>query len=131
MAPKSRKQPEPVAEKGKGRGVYLPVLPDEWRFTLSASGPGGEVHVHHSDPTDEGPGGYVVTVTPEGGVDRAVAVDTLVDGMRLAVKAVKALIRLHRHDLEVESVRREMLSDLGVADADDHGLIEVDDSTTM
>lgn len=106
-----------AAEKTTGnRGAYLPVLPDGWEYEVRLSGPEGQVHVSPRLDRTDAFAAYVVKVEAKAddGIRRPrFERPTLAEAVREAAKAVKAVVRVGKHEAEARAARQALLDQIG------------------
>ncbi len=108
----------PDNTRSKGRGAYLPVLPEGWRYAVNLNGPDGNINVR---PERDAPERFVVEVSHNRLDGRTLRRDSLADALRAATKSVKTLARLSKHEAEAQAARQSLLDQIEAGDTEDDG----------
>jgi hypothetical protein len=90
------------------RGTYLPVLPDDWTYTVQAMDGDGH-HVRIDRAVD---GNWVIAFTKDGETRVTHAV-SLSEALSFLSKGVRAIVKAERDEAEARKARKDVLSLLG------------------
>jgi hypothetical protein len=101
---------QPAERKPKG-GAYLPKLPDGWRYRISIDGPAKQrIFLSPGDATSPA---YVVEVDSSDVSAPRLVADDLDEAARRAVKAARALDKLHNHRTQAQAQAEAFMASLG------------------
>jgi hypothetical protein len=99
-------KPEPA----KSRTAYIPVLPEGWSCSVTLRGPDNQsVEIYR----DLGEHAVIVNTGETPHSARRIAAPNLGEGVKVGVRAAKALTRLRAQRSEYESAKEEALRALG------------------